>query len=48
MAQLTPDFATFEKGWAEGRNQIDGPAAQIASDPVVGEIYLGGKRMEAS
>ena len=33
---------------AEGRNQIDGPAAQIASDPVVGEIYLGGKRMEAS
>ena len=33
---------------AEGRNQIDGPAAQIASDPMVGEIYLGGKRVEAS
>lgn len=30
---------------AEGRNQIDGPASQIAADPVVGEIYLGGKRM---
>ncbi|MEL6521810.1 MAG: ABC transporter ATP-binding protein [Pseudomonadota bacterium] len=29
---------------AEGRNQIDGPAAEIAADPVVGEIYLGGKR----
>jgi len=33
---------------AEGRNQIDGPAADIASDPVVGEIYLGGKRMSAA
>ncbi|MEM1286483.1 MAG: ABC transporter ATP-binding protein [Pseudomonadota bacterium] len=33
---------------AEGRNQIDGPAAQIANDPVVGEIYLGGKRMNAA
>ena len=33
---------------AEGRNQSDGPAAQIAADPVVGEIYLGGKRMVAS
>jgi ABC-type branched-subunit amino acid transport system ATPase component len=32
---------------AEGKNQIDGPAQQIASDPVVGEIYLGGKRMSA-
>jgi ABC-type branched-subunit amino acid transport system ATPase component len=32
---------------AEGKYQIDGPAAQIASDPVVGEIYLGGKRMSA-
>lgn len=32
---------------AEGKNQIDGPAAGIASDPVVGEIYLGGKRMSA-
>jgi len=30
---------------AEGRNQVDGPAADLASDPVVGEIYLGGKRM---
>jgi ABC-type branched-subunit amino acid transport system ATPase component len=33
---------------AEGRNQIDGPAAAIAADPVVAEIYLGGKRMAAS
>jgi ABC-type branched-subunit amino acid transport system ATPase component len=33
---------------AEGRNQIDGPAAQIAADPVVGEIYLGGRRMGAA
>lgn len=33
---------------AEGRNQVDGPAAAIAADPVVGEIYLGGKRMGAA
>jgi ABC-type branched-subunit amino acid transport system ATPase component len=33
---------------AEGRNQIDGPAARIAADPVVGEIYLGGRRMGAA
>jgi len=33
---------------AEGRNQIDGPAAEIAADPAVGEIYLGGRRVEAS
>jgi len=33
---------------AEGRNQIDGPAAEIAADPVVGEIYLGGRRMGAA
>lgn len=33
---------------AEGRNQIDGPAADILSDPVVGEIYLGGKRVGAA
>lgn len=33
---------------AEGRNQIDGLAADIAKDPVVGEIYLGGKRMSAA
>lgn len=32
---------------AEGRNQIDGPAADLLGDPVVGEIYLGGKRMRA-
>ncbi|WP_298922312.1 ABC transporter ATP-binding protein [uncultured Roseobacter sp.] len=30
---------------ADGRNQIDGPAADLLSDPVVGQIYLGGKRM---
>lgn len=33
---------------AEGRNQIDGPAADILADPVVGEIYLGGRRMGAA
>jgi len=33
---------------AEGRNQLDGPAAAILSDPMVGEIYLGGKRVGAA
>ena len=33
---------------AEGRNQLDGPAEKLRSDPVVGEIYLGGKRLVAS
>ena len=33
---------------AEGRNQIDGEARQLASDPVVGEIYLGARRMGAA
>ena len=33
---------------AEGKNQTDGPAAEIAADPVVGEIYLGGRRMGAA
>jgi len=33
---------------ADGRNQIDGPAADLLNDPVVGEIYLGGKRVRAS
>ena len=33
---------------AEGRNQVDGKAADLLSDPVVGEIYLGGKRMGAA
>jgi ABC-type branched-subunit amino acid transport system ATPase component len=33
---------------AEGRNQMDGPAAAILADPVVGEIYLGGRRMSAA
>lgn len=32
---------------AEGRNQLHGPAAEIMSDPVVGEIYLGGRRAES-
>lgn len=30
---------------AEGRNQLDGSAERLRSDPVVGEIYLGGKRL---
>ncbi len=33
---------------AEGRNQIDGEARQLANDPVVGEIYLGARRMGAA
>ncbi|WP_103333977.1 ABC transporter ATP-binding protein [Pseudotabrizicola formosa] len=33
---------------AEGRNQLDGPAAAILSDPMVAEIYLGGKRVGAA
>jgi ABC-type branched-subunit amino acid transport system ATPase component len=30
---------------AEGRNQVDGKAADLLGDKVVAEIYLGGKRM---
>jgi branched-chain amino acid transport system ATP-binding protein len=33
---------------AEGRNQIDGKAAALLGNPVVAEIYLGGKRLRAS
>jgi len=33
---------------AEGRNQLDGKASDLLEDPVVGQIYLGGKRMAAS
>jgi len=33
---------------AEGRNQIDGPAADILADPIVGEIYLGRRRMNSA
>ena len=33
---------------AEGRNQLDGDAADLLSDPIVGEIYLGGKRVGAA
>jgi ABC-type branched-subunit amino acid transport system ATPase component len=33
---------------AEGRNQLDGPAASILNDPVVAEIYLGGRRLGAA
>ena len=33
---------------AEGRNQVDGPAADILADPIVGEIYLGRKRMNTA
>lgn len=32
---------------AEGRNQIDGTAAALRNDKVVGEIYLGSRRMPA-
>ena len=30
---------------ADGRNQIDGAAQDLLNDPVVGQIYLGGKRV---
>lgn len=33
---------------AEGRNQIDGPADDLLNDKVVGEIYLGGRRMKSA
>ena len=33
---------------AEGRNQIDGTAQDLLNDTVVGEIYLGGRRVQAS
>ncbi len=33
---------------AEGRNQIDGPADDLRNDNVVGEIYLGGRRVRHS
>ncbi|MFV0491511.1 MAG: anthranilate synthase component I [Pseudorhodobacter sp.] len=45
MAQLTPDFTTFEKGWAEGRNQI--VYARVAADldtPVSLMLKLGEAR----
>ena len=32
---------------AEGRNQIDGPTNDLLNDNVVGEIYLGGRRVKA-
>lgn len=33
---------------AEGRNQIDGPAAELLQDPALGRIYLGGERKGAA
>ncbi|MBB94847.1 MAG: ABC transporter ATP-binding protein [Rhodobacteraceae bacterium] len=33
---------------AEGRNQVDGKAADLLGDPVVADIYLGGKRVRAT
>lgn len=30
---------------ADGRNQVDGAAEELLNDPVVGQIYLGGKRV---
>lgn len=32
---------------AEGRNQVDGKAADLLGDRVVADIYLGGKRLRA-
>jgi len=31
--------------FADGRNQLDGSAADLLDDPIVGQIYLGGKRV---
>jgi ABC-type branched-subunit amino acid transport system ATPase component len=33
---------------AEGRNQIDGPATELRDNKVVGEIYLGNRRVGAA
>jgi len=33
---------------AEGRNQVEGAAADLLNDRVVADIYLGGKRMRAT
>lgn len=33
---------------AEGRNQVDGAALDLLNDKVVGEIYLGGRRVAAT
>lgn len=33
---------------AEGRNQVDGAAQDLINDKVVGEIYLGGRRVESA
>jgi ABC-type branched-subunit amino acid transport system ATPase component len=33
---------------ADGRNQVDGPAAELLDDSIVGQIYLGGKRVGAA
>jgi ABC-type branched-subunit amino acid transport system ATPase component len=32
---------------AEGRNQYEGEASALMNDPVLGEIYLGVRRVEA-
>ncbi|QCO54980.1 anthranilate synthase component I [Pseudorhodobacter turbinis] len=47
MTNLTPDFAEFEKGWAEGRNQV--VSARIAADldtPVSLMLKLGEARSD--
>jgi ABC-type branched-subunit amino acid transport system ATPase component len=33
---------------ADGRNQVDGAAQDLLNDPVVGQIYLGGKQVTAA
>lgn len=33
---------------AEGRNQLNGAASELVEDPIVGQIYLGGKRVVAT
>jgi branched-chain amino acid transport system ATP-binding protein len=46
---VTQALRLSDHAWimAEGRNQVDGKAAELLGDPVVAEIYLGGKRLRA-
>lgn len=47
-AKLALGFSDRAYILADGRNQHDGPARALLDDPLVGEIYLGGKRRGAA
>lgn len=47
-AKLALGFSDRAYILADGRNQHDGPARALLDDPLVGEIYLGGKRRSAA